>query len=705
MCYQMPKGTHVDSLAKSPFTKCVEIYLKDANRRTKCENQTLLSTIKFAIKVKQELIQDRRIDFDGSQFIFCLPPEWTGKDYETALRAFYLKAGWITKEDDKNRLLFSTYTESLVGYLQHRQQEPVIFERERRYVLAYIRENTLKVTCFQMQSANELITASQSLAASDFLLVPTTLDEELMCQSTFDSFLRTEAKNIVIKRIIYALKSKIYHRKNTSCSRSRRNTKHYKKLGVQNIIETFVFQLSRAGYLYPNDLLVETIKSGTVDWDIVAVKKLFKGWTWNDLTKEIFKSADLNRLLQRFTDACKRIQDKYNSSRGSPGGIQGIFLYTINSNVLQEEFMGLFKNALSCGISTSSPALYVYDGCEEYLCEGAMQKPYKIIQIANTKLPPLIWDENLVEKNNLLDQDNEIDLIPPNSFYLQAYIHETCIEFILNKAVAVSLINGVAQKSIFTAQKKKVSTETIVDSVCKNVWSHLEMIDFEDCSHACLRECCSGEFLIENYQCFQANAREWLSKWLQNSDIFTSKNLDNYQQISVSNGCECRLDISNRLLIEVGIKPAIGGLATIIASTFASNSFFGQYNVSVLVVINGYDDESSSILKEVLQKRLQIHRKKTVLFLGEKELMSCKSLGTWAVEKEQMLGEGCYIQLSDTNYVIRFRTQRYAKGNVYEYNVYSFPKFEKLQGYSESVVSRWAEHLDHKDGQPCYHRI
>ncbi|KAI8645256.1 hypothetical protein BD408DRAFT_382525 [Parasitella parasitica] len=731
MYLQIPKGTHADFFTKSPFTKCVEMYIKEANRRTKYENQALLTAIKYATKIKQELIQDRGVDFDGSQFMFCLPPEWTGKDCETAIRALYLDAGWITEDDAESRLLFSTYTESFVGYLQLRQQELVNLERERRYVLGYIGDNVLKVTCFQMQSANELITASQSLAASDFLLVPTTLDEELMCQLTFDSILRTASKRIVIKRIIDGLKSRIYYRKRTCCSRPRRNTKHFKKLGVQNIINTFASQLSDADYLNLNDLLLKTVKWKPVDWDVVAVKKLFKGWTWNDLTNEIFKSADLKQLLQQFTDACKRIHNKYNSSRGSPEGIQSIFLYTMHRNVLQKRFMKPFKDALSCGISANCPALHVYDRCENYIFEGAMQKPYKIIQIANAQLPPLIWDENIMEKNDLLIQDSEMDLMPSNSFYLQAYIYETCIEFILNKAVAVSLVNGVAQKSIFTAQKKKVCTETIADSVCKNVWSHLEMMDFEDCRHGCLRECCSGELSIKNYQCFQDNVRKLSSKWLRCSDIFTNQNLDNHQQISISNDCECRLNISTRLLIEVGIKPAIGNLATIIASTLASNSFFGRYNVSVLIVINGYDDKSSSILKQVLQKRLQIHQKKTVLFLGEQELMSCKSLGAWAVEKEQILGEGSYMQLSDTNYVVRFYTTQDTEENkVYEYNGYSFRKIKMMRGGSESIVLRQAEHLDHKgvhtsfifkdviplmvelytqsisqDGQTFYHRI
>ncbi|CEP19162.1 hypothetical protein [Parasitella parasitica] len=667
MTVSVPKEYNIDDfLAKRPFTQYFDIYLKVANQQTIEKRHTLLSTIECAIKLKQFLIQDEKGDIDGSQFIFCLPPEWAGSDYKTALRSFYLKAGWITEADDKNRLLFSTYTESLVGYLQHRHQDPVQFERERRYVLGYIREATLRVTCFQMQSAKELITVSQRLAASDLLLVPTTLDEELMCQLSFDDILRTALKHIVIKRIIDQLKSKIYRRKRhaSSFSRSKKKAKHYKSLeGVRDVIENLAFQLLRADYLKSNGFIADANEWEHVTCDVVAMQKLFKEWTWNDLVKEVFKNADIKRLLQQFTDACTRIQSKYNSLKGSPEGIQ---------------------NALSSSVSASRSPLYVHDNCYEYQCEGAMQKPYKIIQIANALLPPSIWNDNSTTENeSLLVETNEVDLIPPNSFYAQAYIRKNCIDFILNKAVTVSLVDGVAQKSTFTAQEETVKIQTITDSVCDKVWIHLEMIDFEGCGDRSLRECCTGDISMKNYQCFQNN--------LQYINIFANKNLDDYQQISISNDCKCTLNISNRMLIEVGLIPAIENIAAIITSTLVSNSFFGRYNVSALIVIGDFKEMARVALKETIQKRLQVYQKKHAVFVGEQELVACESLGTWAIERKQILGKGSYVQLSDTNYTVRFRTHH--EGDVYEYNGFAFKKIKGAPGSSESIVLRQAEYL------------
>ncbi|KAI8645265.1 hypothetical protein BD408DRAFT_83617 [Parasitella parasitica] len=694
---------------KESLEKYVEIYSKDAKLRTKKETHLLSSTIERAIKLKQEIIQDDTVQFDKSQFLFCLPPEWTREDYEAALRALYLRAGWMTKDDDKNRLMLSTHTENAVNYLQYTQPNSFRLQRERKYVLAYMSKSILKVTCFQMQTAKELVTVSRKLAASDFLLVPTTLNEKIISLPKLNGIVYTEVKRIIIKRIINGLKSKIYLRKRARSSGLWRNSR-YQKLGVQEIVQTIAYNIDKFDYFDEYKPI-----SKYIVWDNKAAKRLLKEWTWSDIITKILKNADIQEF-SLLADACRNIHVDYNLTKDSPEGIQSVIMLGWSSSVFQKYIFQHFDNTVSCSIPTTNPNLYIRDELESCLCVGAMQKPYKMIQIANALLPPSIWNGNSVVNIDLPVKDKELDLIPPNSFYLQAYIHEDCIDFILNKAVAVSLVGEVAQKSSFTVQEKAVSIDSLGDSVCNKLWDYLETMDFKECKE----KYCSGRLSMENYQCFRAN--------LRNSDIFTGKDSSKWQQISISNNCKCALNIPNRVLLDVGLKPSIGSVGTIIASTLASNSFFGLYNVSALIVISDYEYAGNSIMKEIIQRRLQIHRKKPVVFFGEQELAACMMLGEWAIEKKQILGKGSYSQLSNSNYLVKFHYFPGRQKKMYECDRYSYKMAERNL---ESVVLKQhdclghegvstffffkdtfitkaelhVEYLSHEVGPPSYHRV
>lgn len=184
------------------FPKYFKILSQNENQQTK-ENKCIQSSIiDFMINLKHDLIQDNRTIFDESQILFCLPVEWTDTKYENDLRSLLLEAGWITTTENRNCLIFSTFVERLVNYLQDGHYANKRFERERKYLFCHINESSLKLTCFQMQSAKELIAISKKLAASNFLLSPTILDDESVCASSFDTMIYIKVKNMVTSHII-----------------------------------------------------------------------------------------------------------------------------------------------------------------------------------------------------------------------------------------------------------------------------------------------------------------------------------------------------------------------------------------------------------------------------------------------------------------------------------------------------------------------
>jgi hypothetical protein len=156
------------------------------NQQTNDEKIKLSSIVNFMKELKYELLKANVSIFDKTQIIFCLPVEWTEDKYGNDLRALFLKAGWVNGEDHKNRLIFSTFIERFVLYLQINKNNGIKFERERKYLVFYMDNTSVRLTCYQMQSAKELIAVSKKLALSDFLLTPTILDDESIDLSSFN---------------------------------------------------------------------------------------------------------------------------------------------------------------------------------------------------------------------------------------------------------------------------------------------------------------------------------------------------------------------------------------------------------------------------------------------------------------------------------------------------------------------------------------
>lgn len=76
------------------------------------------------------------------------------------------------------QLVFIPFLEALITHLHDSAEIDRRFERERKSIIFNMQaandsvETISSITCFQMQSAKELIVVSKSLASSVFLLEP-----------------------------------------------------------------------------------------------------------------------------------------------------------------------------------------------------------------------------------------------------------------------------------------------------------------------------------------------------------------------------------------------------------------------------------------------------------------------------------------------------------------------------------------------------
>ena len=188
------------SSVKDKFLEFFKLHSISENQQTENEKIRLSSIINFIRGLKHDIMQEDISIFDKAQIIFCLPAEWTGDKFGNDLRALFLKAGWINREDHKNRLIFSTFIERFVHCLQISEDIAIKCERERKHLLLFMDETSIRLTCYQMQCAKELIAVSKKLAVSDFLLTPTVLDDESVCISGLDKIIHSKIERMFTTR-------------------------------------------------------------------------------------------------------------------------------------------------------------------------------------------------------------------------------------------------------------------------------------------------------------------------------------------------------------------------------------------------------------------------------------------------------------------------------------------------------------------------
>lgn len=207
------------------------------------------------------------------------------------------------------------------------------------------------------------------------------------------------------------------------------------------------------------------------------VHDCLKGWTCGTFINEILNYTDINLFLQQGVQSFRNILEKYSPIKNSPEGIQDIILYAdcecsnpFHRNLIRDL---LLKEDI---IDQENDFMDICNNLR--LCEGAMQRPCKMIQIANAFLPPMIWNEDVqseFEPKQHIRQ--EADILPPNSFYLQCYIHQHYINFILNKVVTVSFLDDTEQKSTFTVQEEIINMRDLLESACDLIWEHYQELD------------------------------------------------------------------------------------------------------------------------------------------------------------------------------------------------------------------------------------
>ncbi|GAN05975.1 hypothetical protein MAM1_0107c05451 [Mucor ambiguus] len=562
----------------------------------------------------------------------------------------------------------------------------VNLEREKKYLLLYLDKTAIRLLSFQMQSAKELIAVSKKLAASDFCLIPTDLGDSVSIHFTeLDVLMYNGVKRIIIRLIKSRIQKKRFYKKgsfrfkNSNKKTTRKQHSNinaaaqplFSETSLHQTIEHIVDELCE---------ISDTDKSKPLHTSLLRpeeFKEILRGLTCGAFMRKLLTVTNTKRVVDQLLCEVKGLYGKYRKFQNSPDGIQDVILHSTTQ--ISHFYKEMLQSALLDANLIDPENKFIYiDGQE--ICHGAMQKPLKMIQIANALLPPIVWTEGTSRQVELIDYNNQKeDLLPPNSFYVQAY-------------------------SIFTVQEVSVKLESTFDSVCDTMWNHLMALGFltDIDQHGHCDTHLTGEYSTADYHFFKCSMTRMAEELLHGNFAKRNQDIDISYAISISKECNCSFQVTFRALINIGLQPVIIHIATIIASSLASSSFFGLYTVSALIIMDDSKErlvkDHHDVFKKAIQSCLKAHYRRTIIFYNREAVVACQSLGSWCSGLQQVFGKGTYSQVSSTDYILRFSsfgTDDNEEGfAMYKYHSDSLKQGEFIEKPHEFVILEKGHALD-----------
>ncbi|OAC98294.1 hypothetical protein MUCCIDRAFT_167926 [Mucor lusitanicus CBS 277.49] len=428
-----------------------------------------------------------------------MPLDWTEEHYKSKLRGFFLDVNWIKPEDNESKLIMIPFIRVLAECFQQNPpfQQMRRLSRERTSVLFSVQpaneedEQTVNegglvkfsYTFFKMQSAPEMIAVSKTLASSDFWLVPSVVRSDSIQLENLRNVMYNAVKNILAR--------------------------------IRGEDSTWGLESNAAK---KDDPAWGALKD--IDFQKHQLQDL-ESWSFGQLIATILKEANVKQYFEQVCNFYKKATETYAVARDTPDGIQHILLYNsyrfrLFGDFSRQDFSDWIIDAL-IEENIIQPGNEFLDA-SSHSAEVGFQQPYKMMQIANAILPPVIVNDEEQNKPAFLAHEHKDSLITPNSFYVQANVAETQIDFLLNKEVSSS----ANAAELFTVQERSIAVEDIVTSITHSLWNHYQsMLDLQEQQHCLFKRCQDHEtmpLLSSNYVEFKRNAEKVIDCWVQESN-------------------------------------------------------------------------------------------------------------------------------------------------------------------------------------------
>lgn len=240
-----------------------------------------------------------------------------------------------------------------------------------------------------------------------------------------------------------------------------------------------------------------------------------KTWSCGQFITKVFGDANVKHYSKQVCNFFRKALDEYEAVRNSPDGIQHILLY---SHSKRDDFRYYIMQALieENIIQPGNEFIDVSPNHNE-LAPNAMQKAYKMVQVANAILPPVILNKE-TQDGSIFQMDRRSDsLMAPNSFYVQASITEKRISFILNKVIQVSSSKNAVD--LFTVQERSIDIEDVAETASRMLWNYyqaiIDMKGHQDLLIKCCRQHDSIELSSSHYKEFSKNLKKLVDLWVR----------------------------------------------------------------------------------------------------------------------------------------------------------------------------------------------
>ncbi|KAI7881208.1 uncharacterized protein EV154DRAFT_523540 [Mucor mucedo] len=173
--------------------------------------------------------------------------------------------------------------------------------------------------------------------------------------------------------------------------------------------------------------------------------------------------------------------------------------------------------------------------------------------------------------------------LPVKSYFSIVQLNHTHIEVALHQVVDIETPERSASSIIL--EDRILSIENVIDSTCKNIWKHITLHD--DINYCALNNAEANitcdVLSLQNYFYAIEKLKLYFSKIVEFGEPSLDK--DEIKQLQISKTCDCTIHITLRNIIDIGLKPVIQNITTVIAASIVNTDLFGDYIVDHLFIL------------------------------------------------------------------------------------------------------------------------
>ncbi|CAO3636772.1 unnamed protein product [Mucor fragilis] len=460
-------------------------------------------------------------------------------------------------------------------------------------------------------------------------------------------------------------------------------------------------------------LLIPYYHNGTYDINgFVDIRIISRTELWNNLNQEeknnlaairyrelveFFPSIDTSNIIDEIRMYAKEHQFILHSADDIMT-IEDVYdprdYYGMESICLGYQLMHIYKAISDLTRTESSPMPYA-DLFVNNLLMGVLFKITAIAELSNELKEPIVLRSGSKQCNLQLmhgvykTREQEIlERMPGYSFYVEVKItRNQQINLYLHQVIETQ--NG-NEKSTLPIADRSIEIGDMYESICDVLWSSSQ-------EHSS-SECAASLSVYDHYCNFKSTLTARLKEMFQ-SEISKKEDIRDLQNIHIGGTqCSCRVQISHKMVLDMGVKHYLNSIARSIIAYVKSPAIFDKYKAQTIIITGSllsdwkklnntfYRDFIWKQLEEELCSSLYQHQMKVHLIMSHAvvELFSDEHLIKWEKYQQVVGDKRIIVNIEGFN----------VSGELYEDKI---DRYELVPCIKVDGKKHWRVHLIHND--------